>query len=111
MEVTAQLKGAGISAQKTRLVANLIRQMNVSRAVDVLKFTQKKAAKIILKLLESVLANAENNYGADIDQLKISTIHVDEAATLKRMSPRAKGRGNRICKRTSHITIIVSDGE
>jgi large subunit ribosomal protein L22 len=111
MEVTAKLKNAPLSAQKGRLVADMIRSMNVSSALDVLKFTPKKAAVIIRKLLVSVVANAENNNGIDIDELKVGTIFVDEATTLKRISPRAKGRANRICKRTCHITIKVSDGE
>lgn len=111
MEVTAKLRSAPLSAQKGRLVADMIREMSVSGAVDVLKFTPKKGAKLMLKLLQSAMANAENNYGADIDELKISMVCVDEAVTLKRMSPRAKGRANRIGKRTCHITINVSDGE
>lgn len=111
MEVTAKLKGAPLSAQKGRLVADMIRNMNVSSALDILKFTPKKGAQLIRKLLESAIANAENNNGADIDELKVGTIFVDEAATLKRISPRAKGRANRICKRTCHITIKVTDGE
>jgi large subunit ribosomal protein L22 len=111
MEVTARLKNAPISAQKGRLVADMIRSMNVSGAVDVLRFTTKKGAQLMLKLLESAIANAENNNGADIDELKVGMVFVDEAATLKRISPRAKGRANRICKRTCHITIKVSDGE
>lgn len=111
MEVTAKLKSASISAQKARLVADLVRNLNVSKAIDVLTFTPKKAAQLLLKLLKSAVANAENNSGADIDELKVSMICVDEAATLKRISPRAKGRANRICKRTCHITIKVSDEE
>ena len=111
MEVTAKLKNAPLSAQKGRLVADMIRNMQVSRAVDVLKFTPKKGAQLILKLLESAIANAENNNGADIDELKVGVIFVDESTTLKRISPRAKGRANRICKRTCHITIHVSDEE
>ena len=111
MEVTAKLKGAPMSAQKARLVADMIRNMNVSKALDVLKFTPKKGAQLMLKLLASAIANAENNNGADIDELKVGMICVDEAATLKRISPRAKGRANRICKRTCHITIKVSDEE
>ena len=111
MEVTARLKGASMSAQKARLVADMVRNMSVSKALDVLRFTPKKGAQLILKLLESAIANAENNNGADIDELKVGAICVDEAATLKRISPRAKGRANRICKRTCHITIKVSDEE
>jgi large subunit ribosomal protein L22 len=111
MEVTAKLKGAPLSAQKGRLVANMIRNMTVSRALDVLKFTPKKGAQLMLKLLQSAIANAENNNGADIDDLKVNVVYVDEATTLKRISPRAKGRANRISKRTCHITIKVSDEE
>lgn len=111
MEVTAKLKGAPMSAQKARLVADMARGMSVSRAVDVLRFTPKKGALLIRKLLESAIANAENNNGADIDELIVKTICVDEAVTLKRISPRAKGRANRISKRTCHITIKVSDEE
>src|SRR6478752_7776957 len=111
MEVTARLKSAPISAQKGRLVADLIRRMNVSMALDVLKYTPKKGAQLMHKLLESAIANAENNNGADIDDLIVGMVCVDEATTLKRISPRAKGRANRICKRTCHITIQVSDEE
>lgn len=111
VEVTAKLKGAPLSAQKARLVADMIRKMKVSSAREVLKFTNKKGAALMLKLLESAIANAENNYGADIDELDVGVVYVDEAATLKRIRARAKGRANRISKRTCHITIIVSDGE
>ena len=109
MEVTASLKNAALSAQKCRLVADMIRTVEVSKAVDILKFTQKKGARIILKLLESAIANAENNNGVDIDELKVSTIFVDEAPTFKRIRARAKGRANRILKRNCHITIKVSN--
>ena len=111
MEVTASLRNAALSAQKGRLVADLIRDVNVAGALDVLRFTSKKGAQLILKVLESAIANAENNHGVDIDELKVSTIFVDEATTLKRISPRAKGRANRISKRNCHITIKVSDEE
>ncbi|MCP0913815.1 MULTISPECIES: 50S ribosomal protein L22 [Legionella] len=111
MEVTARLKNAPLSAQKGRLVADMIRNMNVSGAVEVLRFTPKKGAQLMLKLLESAIANAENNNGADIDELKVGMVCVDEGVTLKRISPRAKGRANRISKRTCHITIKVSDEE
>ena len=111
MEVTAKLRGAPLSAQKGRLIADMIRRRNVSQAVDILKFTPKKGAQLMLKLLQSAIANAENNNGADIDDLKVNVVCVDEATTLKRVSPRAKGRANRICKRTCHITIKVSDEE
>jgi len=111
MEITAKLNNAPLSAQKGRLIADMIRTKSVSKAVDVLKFTPKKGAELMLKLLESAMANAENNHGADIDELSVGTVYVDEASTLKRMQARAKGRGNRISKRTCHITIKVSDGE
>ena len=111
MEVTAKLKKAPLSAQKGRLVADLIRSMNVSRALDVLKFTPKEGAQMMYKLLASAIANAEHNHGIDVDALRVSMVFVDESTTLKRISPRAKGRANRICKRTCHITIKVSDEE
>ena len=110
MEVTAKLKGAPLSAQKGRLVADMIRNMKVSGALDVLKFTPKKGAQLMLKLLESAIANAENNDGADIDELTVKEIYVDQGPMLKRMQPRAKGRGCRILKRSSHITITVAEG-
>ena len=111
MEVSAKLSGAPLSAQKCRLVVDMVRGMAVEKAVEILNFTPKKGAKIVKKLLESAIANAENNEGADIDELMVSTIYVDEGATLKRIRSRAKGRANRILKRTCHITVKVSDGE
>lgn len=111
MEVTAKLSNAPLSAQKCRLVADMIRNMNVASALDTLRFTPKKGAHLMLKLLESAVANAENNEGADVDDLKVGTVCVDEATSLKRMMPRAKGRGNRITKRNCHITIKVCDEE
>ncbi len=111
MEVTAKLKNAPLSAQKCRLVADLVRNEAVSNALDILSFTPKKGAGLLRKLLESAIANAENNEAADIDELKISQVYVDEASTLKRIRARAKGRANRILKRTCHITIKVSDEE
>jgi len=111
MEVIAKLKQAPLSAQKARLVVDLIRRMNVAEAMNTLKYTPKKGAKIVLKLLESAVANAENNHGADLDQLVIGSVFVDEAGTLKRITQRAKGRANRICKRQSHITIKLQDEE
>lgn len=107
MEVTAKLRNAPMSAQKGRLVADMIRKMKVSAALDVLRFTPKKAAHLMKKLLESAIANAENNHGVDIDDLIVGKVCVDEATTLKRISQRAKGRANRISKRTCHITIKV----
>ena len=109
MEVTARLTNAPLSAQKCRLVADLIRKLEVSNALQILRFTPKKGASIMLKLLESAIANAENNDGADIDELKVSTIFVDEGPVMKRMHARAKGRGARILKRTCHILVKVSD--
>lgn len=109
MEVSATLSNAGLSAQKARLVAKEIRGLTVERAVEQLKFVRKKAAKLMKKLLESAIANAEHNQGADIDELKVSTVLVDEATSLKRFKARAKGRGNRILKRRCHIKIVVSD--
>ncbi|MDQ5883944.1 MAG: large subunit ribosomal protein [Pseudomonadota bacterium] len=111
MLVKAKLRYAAISAQKTRLVADLVRKKNVSSALNILQFTEKKAAEKIRKLLSSAVANAEHNFGADIDELTISKIMVDEAPTLKRISPRAKGRANRISKRQCHVFIELSDGE
>lgn len=109
MEATAILKGARISAQKARLVADQVRGMPVERAEEMLTFSTKKAAHIVRKVLMSAVANAEHNEGADIDELKIARISVDEGPTLKRGRARAKGRYTRILKRTSHITVIVAD--
>jgi len=109
METFAKRKYADISAQKCRLVADQIRGMPVAGALNLLAFSPKKAAVLVKKVLESAVANAEHNEGADIDELKVSRIHVDEGSTLKRWRARAKGRGNRIRKRTSHITVAVSD--
>mgnify|MGYP006284641359 CR=1 FL=1 len=111
MLVTAKLRNAAISAQKTRLVADMVRKQNVSKALNILQFTEKKASDLIRKLLSSAIANAEHNHGADIDELSISKIMVDEASTLKRISPRAKGRANRISKRQCHVFIELTDGE
>ena len=109
MQVGARLKGAKISAQKARLVADQIRGKKVGEAVDILSFSTKKGAHLMKKLLESAIANAEHNEGADVDDLKISKIHVDEGLTMKRIRPRAKGRADRILKRTCHITLAVAD--
>ncbi len=109
METKAVLRRARISAQKVRLVADQVRGMPVEKAEQLLKFSDKKAAFIVRKVLLSAVANAENNRGADIDELSISTIFVDEGPTLKRGMPRAKGRYNRILKRTSHITVAVAE--
>ena len=109
METRSTLRYARISAQKARLVADLVRGMPVDRALSTLTFTEKKAAGIVRKVLESAIANAEHNDGADVDELKVSAIWVDEGPTMKRMHARAKGRGTRVMKRTSHITVKVSD--
>jgi len=109
MEVSAKLKNASLSAQKGRLVADQIRGKSVENALQLLTFSPKKAAKLVKKVLESAIANAEHNEGADIDELKVSKIFVDEGPTYKRMRARAKGRGTRILKRHSHITVTVSD--
>ncbi|MCU1418807.1 MAG: rplV [Schumannella sp.] len=109
MEVAAKLSGARLSAQKARLVADQIRGKGVEDALDTLAFSNKKGAEIIKKVLESAIANAEHNEGADVDALKVSTIFVDEGVSLKRVSPRAKGRADRITKRTCHITVKVAD--
>ncbi len=109
MEVAARLKGARLSAQKARLVADQIRGKNVEDALDILAFSQKKGAAIVKKVLESAIANAEHNEGADVDELKVSTVFVDEGLTMKRIKPRAKGRADRIFKRSCHITVKVAD--
>jgi large subunit ribosomal protein L22 len=109
MEAKAILRGASISAQKARLVADLVRGMPVDKASNVLEYTNKKAAHMVRKVLLSAVANAENNLGADVDELKVASIFVDEGPTMKRMFARAKGRGSRILKRTSHITVVVGN--
>jgi large subunit ribosomal protein L22 len=111
METTATLRGVRLSAQKGRLVADLIRGKPVDQALNVLAFSPKKGARIIKKVLESAIANAEHNDGADIDELKVKTIYVDKAATLKRFTARAKGRGNQIGKQSCHILVVVGDGK
>lgn len=111
MEVAARLTGARISAQKVRLVADQIRGKGVEEALDLLTFSPKKAAVIVKKVLNSAIANAEHNEGADVDELKVSTIFVDEGMTMKRLRPRAKGRADRILKRSCHITVKVADSE
>lgn len=111
MEAIAKLKYARLSAQKARLVADQIRGLPVERALQLLSFSQKRAASLVKKVLESAIANAEHNQGADVDALKVSTIFVDGGPTHKRMHARAKGRGARILKRTSHITVTVADSK
>ncbi len=108
-ETIAKLRYARISPQKARLVADQVRGKPVEQALNELTFSPKKAASMIRKVLESAIANAENNDGADVDELRVSRIQVDEGPVLKRMHARAKGRGNRIMKRTSHILIGVSE--
>ncbi len=109
METKASLRGARLSAQKGRLVADLIRGKPVDQAINILSFTPKKGAAIIRKVLESAIANAEHNDGADIDALKVKTIYVERGMFLKRFHARAKGRGNRVVKQTCHIFITVGD--
>jgi len=109
METRSIVRGVRLSADKGRLVADLVRGKKVAQAIDILNFTQKRAAGIIKKALESAIANAEHNDGADIDELKIKSIYVEQGATLKRFSARAKGRGNRISKPTCHIFVTVGD--
>lgn len=109
METMAVLKTARISAQKARLVADQVRGLRVDQALNNLAFSNLKAAGLVRRVLESAIANAEHNDGADIDELKISKIYVDEGPTLKRWKARAKGRSTKIFKRTSHITVAVSD--
>ena len=109
MHVAARLRYARISPQKCRLVADMVRGKPVGEALQTLTFAPKKAAGIVKKVLESAIANAEHNHGADIDELKVSAIMVDEAPTFKRFRARARGRGARILKRNSHITVQVAD--
>ncbi|MEW5770694.1 MAG: 50S ribosomal protein L22 [Pseudomonadota bacterium] len=109
MQVSAILRGTRLSAQKARLVADLVRGKSVDQALNILTFSPQKAAFTIKKVLESAIANAEHNEGADIDELKVKTIYVDQGPVLKRFTARAKGRGNRISKPTCHITVTVGD--
>jgi large subunit ribosomal protein L22 len=109
MQAAAKLMSARISPQKCRLVADQVRGMGVEKALQLLTFSPKKGAEMVKKVLESAIANAEHNEGADIDELKVARIMVDEGPVLKRLHARAKGRANRILKRTSHITVVVAD--
>ncbi|RMG36545.1 MAG: 50S ribosomal protein L22 [Gammaproteobacteria bacterium] len=109
MQAVAKLRFARLSAQKGRLVADQIRGLPVEQALDILAFSKKKGATLMKKVLDSAIANAENNEGADVDELKVKTVCVDEGPTMKRLRARAKGRGTRILKRTSHITVVVAD--
>ena len=109
MQVSATAKRLRISPRKARLVVDMVRGKPVSDALDILTFSTQKAAGLVRKVVESAIANAENNEGADIDALKIAEIYVNEGLTMKRIKPRAKGRADRIFKRTSHITVTVTD--
>ena len=111
MEAKAILRGVRIAPQKARLVADQVRGLPVERALNLLKFSDKKAAHLMYKVLWSATANAENNEGADVDELKVSQVFVDEGVTMKRFHARAKGRGARILKRTSHITVVVGSAK
>ena len=110
MQVNAKLYGAKLSAQKGRLVADMVRGQKVDRALNILAFTPKKGAVIIKKVLESAIANAEHNNGADIDELRVTRIFVEKGPVLKRFHARAKGRGNRVLKHTCHVFLSVGDG-
>jgi len=109
MQISAKARRLSISPQKARLVVDMVRGKPVSDALDILSFSPQKGAVLVRKVVESAIANAENNEGADIDELKVAEIFVDEGLTMKRIKPRAKGRADRIFKRTSHITVTVSD--
>jgi large subunit ribosomal protein L22 len=111
METNATLRGVRLSAQKGRLVADQIRGLAVEKALNILAFSPKKGATIIKKVLESAIANAEHNDGADIDELKVSQIYIEKGMVLKRFTARAKGRGNRISKQTCHVYVTVGDGK
>ncbi|MFT5426110.1 MAG: large subunit ribosomal protein L22 [Gammaproteobacteria bacterium] len=111
MSTSAKLTNTRLSPQKMRLVADQVRGLPVEKAIDVLTFSNKKAAAVIKKVLESAIANAEHNDGADIDELRISEILVDAGPTMKRLRPRARGRADRIIKRTSHVKVTVSETE
>jgi large subunit ribosomal protein L22 len=111
MSTSAKLVYERLSPQKMRLVADQIRGIRVDKALDILKFSNKKSAAVIKKVLDSAIANAEHNDGADIDELKITEIFIDQGPTLKRLRPRARGRADRIVKPTSHITVTVAEQE
>ena len=110
MQASATAKRLRISPRKLRLVADQVRGMGVDKAIDTLTFSTKKGARLVRKVLDSAIANAEHNQGADVDELLISAIHVDGGITIKRIRPRARGRADRIRKPTSHITVTVGDG-
>jgi large subunit ribosomal protein L22 len=109
MNVSAVVKGVHLSPQKARLVADMVRGKKVDQALNILAFCPKKGADIIKRVVESAIANAEHNEGADIDELKVTTIYVDKGMVMKRIRPRAKGRAGRITKPTCHITVMVGD--
>lgn len=109
MEVTAKLRFARMAPRKARLVADQVRGLPVERALELLTFSVKRAAVLIKKIVDSAIANAEHNYGLDIDDLRVAKIYVDDGPTIKRFSPRAKGRADTILKRNCHITVILSD--
>ena len=109
MEVSATLRHARLSPQKARLVADQLRGLPVERAIEILSFARPKAASTLKKVLESAIANAEHNEGADVDELHVGTVHVDQGPTFRRHRARARGRAGRITKRTSHITVTVTD--
>ncbi len=109
MEVQAVLRGARLSSQKARLVVDMIRGKKVEEALNILTFSPKKGAALVKKVLESAIANAEHNNGADVDELRVTTVFVDEGMVMKRIRPRAKGRADRVLKRTCHITVKVSE--
>lgn len=111
MEVVAKLKFTRLSPQKCRLVCDQIRGLSIDRALDTLKFSRQRAAAVMKKVLDSAIANAEHNHGADIDELKVARVYADQGPTYKRMHARAKGRGDRILKPTCHITVVLSDQE
>ncbi|SEQ89030.1 large subunit ribosomal protein L22 [Solimonas aquatica] len=110
MQTQAILKFVRLSPKKARAIADLVRGKPVDEARNILKYSTRKPARILFKVLESAIANAENNHGADVDELKVKEIYIDQGPVLKRIMPRAKGRADRILKPTSHITIKVSDG-
>lgn len=111
MEVAAKLKFTRMSAQKCRLMCDAVRGMPIDRALDLLKFSPKRSAALVKKVLDSAIANAEHNFGLDIDDLRIAHIHADQGPIYKRMQARAKGRGSQIRKPTCHVTVILSDSE
>jgi large subunit ribosomal protein L22 len=109
MEALAKHRFARTSPQKARLVADQIRGLHVEKALEVLSYSPKKASELMKKVLESAIANAEHNDGADIDELRVAKVFIDEGPTMKRIKPRAKGRADRVFKRSSHITVVVAD--